>query len=186
MGEKFLKSVNVWHSYKQERDCLVHFLRLLAVCWPGAQGMVMSLWRRPRFFGPPCISKPFLSSNGFRRFCVHDNYPSKSGAKAPWQTKYFKNIRANFHSHQTRYCNGTGRVQYTVHAPPKRFASDVFRRWRRWLVSIGEKRTPHNSRTSWINSFNFSIHDGPKMLYNFLHATWTAEDKMKRILAKCS
>jgi len=32
-----LKSVNIWQSYKQERDCLVHFLRLLAVCWPGAQ-----------------------------------------------------------------------------------------------------------------------------------------------------
>ena len=31
------KSVNIWQSYKQERDCLVHFLRLLAVCWPGAQ-----------------------------------------------------------------------------------------------------------------------------------------------------
>ena len=29
---KKLKSVNIWHSYKQERDCLVHFLRLLAVC----------------------------------------------------------------------------------------------------------------------------------------------------------
>jgi len=28
---------NLWQSYKQERDCLVHFLRLLAVCWPGAQ-----------------------------------------------------------------------------------------------------------------------------------------------------
>jgi len=24
-------------SYKQERDCLMHLLRLLAVCWPGAQ-----------------------------------------------------------------------------------------------------------------------------------------------------
>jgi len=23
--------------YKQKRDCLVHFLRLSAVCWPGAQ-----------------------------------------------------------------------------------------------------------------------------------------------------
>jgi len=31
------KSVNIWQSYKQERDCLVHFLRLLAVRWPGAQ-----------------------------------------------------------------------------------------------------------------------------------------------------
>ena len=35
MKEK-LKSVNIWQSYKQERDCLVHFLRLIAVCWPGA------------------------------------------------------------------------------------------------------------------------------------------------------
>jgi len=24
-------------SYKQERDCLVHFLRLLAACWSGVQ-----------------------------------------------------------------------------------------------------------------------------------------------------
>jgi len=35
--KKKLKSVNIWQSYKQKRDCLVHFLRLLAVCWPGAQ-----------------------------------------------------------------------------------------------------------------------------------------------------
>jgi len=35
--EEFLKSVNIWQSYKQKRDCLVHFLRLLAVCWPGAR-----------------------------------------------------------------------------------------------------------------------------------------------------
>ena len=33
----FFKSVNIWPSYKQERDCLVHFLRRLAVCWPGVQ-----------------------------------------------------------------------------------------------------------------------------------------------------
>jgi len=33
----FSKSVNIWQSCKQKRDCLVHFLRLLAVCWPGAQ-----------------------------------------------------------------------------------------------------------------------------------------------------
>ena len=32
-----LKSVNIWLSFKQKRDYLVHFLRLLAVCWPGAQ-----------------------------------------------------------------------------------------------------------------------------------------------------
>ena len=35
--KKNLKSVNIWQSYKQERDYLVQFLRLLAVCWPGAQ-----------------------------------------------------------------------------------------------------------------------------------------------------
>jgi len=37
VSEKKLKSVNIWQSYKQERDCLVHFLRLLAVYWPDAQ-----------------------------------------------------------------------------------------------------------------------------------------------------
>jgi len=29
--KKNLKSVNIWQSYKQERDCFVHFRRLLAV-----------------------------------------------------------------------------------------------------------------------------------------------------------
>ena len=33
----FFKSVNIWQSYKQERDCLVYDLSLLAVCWPGVQ-----------------------------------------------------------------------------------------------------------------------------------------------------
>ena len=33
----FFKSVNIWQICKQERGSLVHFLRLLAVCWPGAQ-----------------------------------------------------------------------------------------------------------------------------------------------------
>ena len=37
MSEKILKSVNIGQSYKQKRDCLVHFLRLLGVCWPGSQ-----------------------------------------------------------------------------------------------------------------------------------------------------
>ena len=37
LSEKCLKSVNIWQSYQQERDCLVHFLHPLAVCWPGAQ-----------------------------------------------------------------------------------------------------------------------------------------------------
>jgi len=29
-----IKSVNIRQSYRQKRDYLVHFLRLLAVCWP--------------------------------------------------------------------------------------------------------------------------------------------------------
>ena len=33
----FFKSVNIWQSYEQERDCFVHFFRFLAVCWPSAQ-----------------------------------------------------------------------------------------------------------------------------------------------------
>jgi len=35
--KRILKSVNIWQSYKQKRDCLVHFLPLSAVCWPGVQ-----------------------------------------------------------------------------------------------------------------------------------------------------
>jgi len=37
LSEKILKLVNTWQSYKQELDCFVHFLHLLAVCWPSAQ-----------------------------------------------------------------------------------------------------------------------------------------------------
>jgi len=29
MSEFFFKSVNIWQSYKQERDCLVRFARLV-------------------------------------------------------------------------------------------------------------------------------------------------------------
>ena len=36
----FFKSVNIWQRYEQERDCLMHFLHLLAVCWPGAQNEI--------------------------------------------------------------------------------------------------------------------------------------------------
>ena len=35
--KKSLKTVSVWQSYKQERDCFVHPSRLLALCWPSAQ-----------------------------------------------------------------------------------------------------------------------------------------------------
>ena len=41
--------MNIWQSYKQERDRLVRFLRLLAVCWPGAQSFT-ELW--------PCVRDP--------------------------------------------------------------------------------------------------------------------------------
>jgi len=35
--KKKLKSVNIWQSYKQERDRFVHLSRLLAVCWQSAR-----------------------------------------------------------------------------------------------------------------------------------------------------
>ena len=31
--------MNIWQSDKQERGCLVHFLRLSAVCWLGMQSV---------------------------------------------------------------------------------------------------------------------------------------------------
>jgi len=37
VSDKKIISGNIWQNYKQERDCLVHFLHLLAVCWPSAQ-----------------------------------------------------------------------------------------------------------------------------------------------------
>jgi len=37
MSVIFFASFNTWHGYKQERGCLVHFLRPLAVWWPAAQ-----------------------------------------------------------------------------------------------------------------------------------------------------
>jgi len=68
--KKLLKSVNIWQSYKQERDCLVHFLRLLAVRWPGAQSVRNNHFRACNFakyspilyffFTRRLINKPFL------------------------------------------------------------------------------------------------------------------------------
>jgi len=37
VSEKNIIVGEFWQSCKQERDCLVHFLSLLAVCWPGVQ-----------------------------------------------------------------------------------------------------------------------------------------------------
>jgi len=42
--KKKFKMVNIWQSYKQELDCFVHFLRLLAVRWPGAQSKYLFLY----------------------------------------------------------------------------------------------------------------------------------------------
>ena len=39
--------MNIWQSYKQERDCLVHFLRLSAVCWPGNKPVLIWLLTTP-------------------------------------------------------------------------------------------------------------------------------------------
>jgi len=37
LSVKKIKSVDIRQSYKEKRDCLVHFLHLLAVWWPGTQ-----------------------------------------------------------------------------------------------------------------------------------------------------
>jgi len=52
----FFKSVNIWQSYKQKRDCLVHFLRLLAVCCNYAKYSPII------FFHYTLSNKPFLIS----------------------------------------------------------------------------------------------------------------------------
>ena len=49
----FFKSVTIWQSYKLERDCLVHFLRLLAVCR-------LSVQTARLFF---CINRQYLQPN---------------------------------------------------------------------------------------------------------------------------
>jgi len=43
----FSKLVNTWQSYKQESDCLQHFLRLLAVYWPGVQSVWDNMIQQP-------------------------------------------------------------------------------------------------------------------------------------------
>ena len=47
-------------KFKQERDCLMHFLRLLAVCWPGAQSTLYitnQRWSALNFLHWPTASK---------------------------------------------------------------------------------------------------------------------------------
>jgi len=64
---KKIKSVNSWRSYKQERGCLVHFLGLLAVWWPGAQSARANHFIAPTPLCPstfkilPALMNHFLS-----------------------------------------------------------------------------------------------------------------------------
>jgi len=51
-----LKSVNIWQSYKTERDCLMHFLHLLAVRWLGVQSARFKV----HSFTHRLSNKPFL------------------------------------------------------------------------------------------------------------------------------
>jgi len=39
VGEKKLKSVNIWQSVKQERGCPMRFIRFLAMWQTGAQSV---------------------------------------------------------------------------------------------------------------------------------------------------
>jgi len=48
-----LVTVTNKQSYKQERACHVHFLRLLAVCWPGVSGSTLAMCRLKTLFAPP-------------------------------------------------------------------------------------------------------------------------------------
>jgi len=52
--KNFFKWVNFWQSYKQERDCLVHFLRLLPVGLPDL----------PHFTGDPVFQTLSPASHG--------------------------------------------------------------------------------------------------------------------------
>jgi len=62
-----IKSVNSWRSYKQEGGCLVHFLGLLAVWWPGAQSARANHFIAPTPLCPstfkilPALMNHFLS-----------------------------------------------------------------------------------------------------------------------------
>jgi len=65
----FFNSVNIWQSYQQQRDCLVHFLRLLALCWPGAHSarndhvfclQLCQIFTDFIFFTRRLSNKPFL------------------------------------------------------------------------------------------------------------------------------
>ena len=61
----FFELVNIWQSYKQERCFLVHFLRLLAMCWPGAQSARDTLCATPprlKYVGTLPCNLSFIAS----------------------------------------------------------------------------------------------------------------------------
>ena len=43
VSEFFFKSVNIWHSYKQERGCLMHFVRLTNTLLKTGKSAVISI-----------------------------------------------------------------------------------------------------------------------------------------------
>ena len=57
---------DIRQSYKQKRDCLVHFLRLLAVCWPGAQ----STRGNHALACNRAYSKEFFGVHNFKSSCM--------------------------------------------------------------------------------------------------------------------
>ena len=82
--KKSLKSVNIWQSYKRERDCLVHFLRLLVVLarrsksmrqprsCPNCLGSVVSVSHvaPPRRRSPPCARHCAHYKLTYRYVCI--------------------------------------------------------------------------------------------------------------------
>jgi len=143
----FFKSVNIWHSYKQERDCLVHFFRLFVAWWPGAQsarGKHLLACSVAKYYtlnkvccyttsgGPnePCISwggespppqgnKHFLE--GAFRFIV------KYREYATWALQ-------NGWVDRDAVCGSDSRVGYTL-APPGEYNWMIRARWRCGLMS---------------------------------------------------
>jgi len=64
MRVKKLKSVNIWQSYKQERDCLVHFARL-----------ANTLLKTEKIVAPPAGSSTQpqpKTENNFSAFCTRE------------------------------------------------------------------------------------------------------------------
>jgi len=74
-------------SYKQRRDCLVHFLRLSAVCWPGAQSVCDNHALTCNFakYSPiKCFSTHTLSNKPFLTTQPHLKYVATLSCNLYW------------------------------------------------------------------------------------------------------